>query len=263
MSRVCGAEHCEYPTPSSAFICKNCLHQLRRDLGDVPALIEDLHTTLSRQDVLGAGSGRRAAESGLPWKEPASDALWVLADTVTSAAREFQDPDATPFPDAPIAAARWLLANSTHVAGHPESGRVVGELRSAVANAYEVIDRPPDLLLAGQCGVNGCEEYLYAHPEAKRLKCRACDTEHEVEERRAWMVNYAAEMQLPAVTCLAWVRLLMGKSIPRGTWDGWVYKSGRLEPTARDHVGVALYRFGDVRDLAAEWVARPRKGQAA
>jgi hypothetical protein len=263
-------------------ICKICLQSVRRDLGDIPALIDDLHTTLSRQDAVGASSGRRASESSLPWKETASEALWVLVSTVTTWAREFQDRNASPFPDAPVAAARWLLANSSHVASREQAGQMVDEIASAVAKAYEVIDRPPELLIAGQCGHQGCEEYLYARPDSKTTTCRACETEHEVVERRVWMVNYAAELHLPAAECLAWVRLLMGKAIPRGTWDSWLAR-GREEERRRgdpeerdkerkftgllaiaiDHAGRPLYRFGDVRDLAADWVARPRKGAAA
>lgn len=259
---TCTSPSCEYPTGQDTFICKNCLQALRRDLGDVPALIDDLHTTLSRQDVVGAFSGRRASETSLPWKETASEALWVLIDTVMTWTRELQDTDAAPFPDAPVAAARWLLTNSSHIASREQAGQLVDELGSAVAKAYEAIDRPPELLIAGQCGRNGCAEYLYARPDSKTTNCRGCDTEHQVDERRAWMVNYAAEMQLPAHLCLAWVRLLMGKTIPRGTWDSWVTRH-RIESSSRDHVGNALYRFGDVRDLAADWVARPRKEKAA
>jgi hypothetical protein len=262
MSNTCSSPSCEYPTSGDTFICKNCLQALRRDLGDVPALIDDLHVTLTRQDVVGASSGRRASETSLPWKETASEALWVLITTVLTWVREFQDPDAAPFPDAPLAAARWLLNNTAHIATRTQAGQLVDEIASAVAKAYEVIDRPPELLVAGQCGHRGCEEYLYARPGARTTKCRACDTEHEVAERRAWMVTYASEMHLPAVLCLSWVRTLMGKTIPRGTWDSWVARE-RIAAANHDHVGVPLYRFGDVRDLAADWVARPRKQKVA
>ena len=266
----CSAPSCEYPTQQDSFVCKICIQALSRDLGDIPALIEDLHITLTRQDVLGAGSGRRAAETSLPWKDAASEALWVLTNVVMSWTRELQDPDSAPFPDAPIAGARWLLSNVQHAASRDFAGQLVDEIASAVARAYEVIDRPPDLLLAGQCGNDGCEEYLYARPDAKTTTCRACEMVHEVEERRQWLVAYASEMQLPAATCLSWVRLLMGKTIPRGTWDRWVHygrnpQAGRrgLAVAALDHAGQPLYRFGDVRDLAADWVARPRKEAVA
>lgn len=260
-----------YPAGNGQFICRNCLDALRRDLASIPALIDDLHITLTRQDVVGASSGRRASETSLPWKETASEALWVLTQTVLTWVREFQDPDAPPFPDAPAAAARWLLDHSSHVATRKQAGEVVDEISSAVAKAYEAIDRPPDRLLAGQCSAatadGECEEFLYAHVDgdgnAVRItKCRACGTEHQTEDRRARMVAYAAEMQLPAFQALTWVRLLMGKSIPRGTWDGWVARA-RIAASSHDHVGVPLYRFGDVRDLAADWVARPRKDKVA
>lgn len=267
----CSTPSCEYPTSADNFICKNCQQALRRDLGDIPALIDDLHTTLSRQDAIGSSSGRRASESSLPWKEPASEALWVLIDTVTTWTREFQDPNAVPFPDAPVAAARWLLSNAGHIVTREQAGQLVDEVSSAVAKAYEVIDRPPDRLLAGQCSADTddgeCPEFLYAHldssGEAVRItKCRACGTEHRTEERRARMVAYAAEMQLPAYMALKWTLTLMGKAIPRGTWNAWVAR-GRIAAITHDHVGVPLYRFGDVRDLAADWVARPRKDTAA
>jgi hypothetical protein len=271
MSRDCNAPGCApYPAPQGAFICKNCQQALKRDLGDIPALIDDLHTTLSRQDAVGASSGRRASESSLPWKEAAAEALWVLVHTVTSAVREFHDAD-VPFPDAPAAGARWLLLNASYVATHPESGRVVGEISSAVGKGYEAIDRPPDRLLAGQCSADTekgeCTEFLYAQLDSdgnavRITQCRACGTEHRTEDRRARMVAYASEMQLPAFMALKWTLLLMGKAIPRGTWDGWVAR-GRVAAIAHDHVGNPLYRFGDVRDLAADWVARPRKDKAA
>lgn len=270
MSNLCASPSCEYPTGQDAFVCKICVQQLSRDLGDVPALIDDLHITLSRQDVLGAGSGRRAAETGLPWKDAASEALWVLINTVLSWTRELQDPDAAPFPDAPIKAARWLLNNARHASTHPDAGKLVDEIAAAVGQAYTVIDRPPDLLLAGQCGVDGCEEYLYARPDAQATTCRACEHLHQVEERRALLMAYASEMQLPASLCLSWIKLLMGKTIPRGTWDRWVHygrnpQEGRrgVGAAAVDHSGNPLYRFGDVRDMAADWVARPRKDKVA
>jgi hypothetical protein len=261
MTSTCTSPHCEYPTPEGAFICKICVQQLRRDLGGVPALIEDLHTTLSRQDKLGASGGRRGGETALPFKPTASEALWVLINTVVVWARSL---DTQPVPDAPAAAARWLLLNVNTAAAHPDAGQLVDEIASAVQKAYDVIDRPPDLLLAGQCGDEGCDEYLYANPDATYATCRGCGAEHSVEERRAWMVTAASHLSLPAVTCLSWVKQLMGKQIPRGTWDSWVAR-GRIAVHERDHAGNALYRFGDVRDLAAEWVARPRstKGTAA
>lgn len=266
---VCSSPHCEYPTMSDSFICKICQQQLSRDLGDIPALIDDLNTTLARMDKLGSSGGRRGGESALPFKSPASEALYVIQHTVTGWVRVLHEDTGRhnhliPGTDGfTVVGARWLLRYAHSIAMHPAAGEAVDEIASAVKKAYEVIDRAPDLLLAGQCGHEGCVEFLYAKPESQWVTCRGCGAEHSVDERRAWMTAGASDLHLPAVMCLSWVKLLMGKTIPRGTWDGWVYKSGRIAAASADHLGTPLYRFGDVQIAAAEWVARPRKGQAA
>ncbi len=269
---VCSTPSCDYPTPPSAFVCKICVQAVTRDLASIPALIDDLHTTMTRQDRLGASGGRRGAETALPWKPTAAEALWVLSSTILEWVRGYQDPDAAPFPDAPKVAAYWLLKHLPGVVTRPDAGQMVDEIAAAAAAAYVAIDRAPDKLLAGLCNADldeggQCEDYLYASVDgdgraARIARCRSCGAEHSFDERRAWMLGAAAELHLPANTALAWVRLLMGKSIPRGTWDSWVAR-GQVAAAERDHVGNPLYRFGDVRDRAAEWVARPRKGHAA
>lgn len=269
---TCFTPSCDYPTQESACVCKICVQTISRDLASIPALIDDLHTTMTRQDRLGSSGGRRGAETALPWKPTAAEALWVLASTVLEWTRGYQDPDAAPFPDAPKVAAVWLLRNLRGIVTRPDAGGMVDEIAAAVQAAYVAIDRAPDRLLAGRCNADiedggSCEDYLYVYVDtegraARIARCRSCGAEHSFEERRAWMLGAAAELQLPAHMALAWVRLLMGKSIPRGTWDSWVAR-GQIAAAARDHVGNALYRFGDVRDRAAEWVARPRKEKAA
>lgn len=273
---TCASPYCEYPTSEGCFVCKICVQQLRRDLGDIPALLDDLNTTLSRQDRLGASGGRRGGETALAWKPPASEALFLLTNVVTTWCRlmvehygldvpnvlTLANAGVTLPPSTAHGAARWLMRHVQSLSMHSAAGEAVDELASAVKVAYDVIDRPPDMLLAGQCDTEGCEEYLYVKPEATRVTCRGCGTEDSVDERRAWMMTYAADMSLPPLMCLSWIKLLMGKQIPRGTWDSWVSRK-RISAHDRDHVGNPLYRFGDVRDLAADWVAKPRKEAVA
>jgi hypothetical protein len=262
---ICGTPRCDYPRPADQFICRNCELLLKRDLGDIPALIEDLNTTLSRQDKLGASAGGKGAESAVPFKAPAADVLYLLAHTTTGWVRVLAEDTRQvihTLPLNPVQCARWLLVHVRSLCLHEAGGEAVDEIAYAVAEAYRVIDRPPDLLLAGQCDWQGCQEFLYATPQASVVQCRACEHEHAVEERRAWMMEYASDLNLPAILALGWIKLLMGKRIPRGTWDSWVSR-GRIAAAERDHVGSALYRFGDVRDLAADWVARPRKEAVA
>lgn len=48
---LCTTPGCSRPSPD-AFVCTGCADALRRDLGDMPALLADLEVTLTRQDVL-------------------------------------------------------------------------------------------------------------------------------------------------------------------------------------------------------------------
>lgn len=261
----CSAPHCGRPTPRQQFVCKGCVEALERDLAGVPALIDELHTTLARLDSLAPG-GQLGDNGALLHKPRAGEAMWVLNNAITTWTRLFAEhykvrtnevfARAAAGVTAPTwitsAAAKWLLRRVRSVAMHPAAGEAVDEIGSAVELAYAVIDRPPDLLPAGQCGYLGCPAILYAEPDARMITCRVCGSDHEADVRRGWMLESSEEQRLTATAALLWVKLLEGKRIPSGTWRSWLSR-GRIAHVDVDHVGHRLYRFGDVRDLAREW----------
>lgn len=264
--RTCDAPSCDYPAFESQFICKVCFQQLRNDLGDLPTLLNEINTTMAKLDKLGVPGGRKSAETPLPFKPGAGDAYWEVSNTVTTWTRILIEHYHLDMPlsirqaselvtatnSTAHAAAWWLRKNLRSLSMHPWAGRAVDEFAAAVALAYQAIDRPPELLCAGQCGNDGCEEYLYVHPDAKVVTCRACESRHNVVQRHAWMVEYASDLSLSPGMCLSWVKLLMGWTIPPGTWRSWLSR-GQLQPNDHDHVGRPTFRFGDVRDRAIEW----------
>ena len=72
---------------SEAFLCGACTSQLKATLESVPALVDELDTTITRQAVLGEKGGPRAAEKPLPFNAQASEAAWVLRNTLSTWAR--------------------------------------------------------------------------------------------------------------------------------------------------------------------------------
>lgn len=280
----CSVPRCGQEIPRDRFVCSDCVRVLRQDLVSVPALVDDLLTTISRQDVLGASGGRRAAETALSWKEHASEALWDLNNTITTWTRdvlelrglssEIVDRSVDMQPThhrVTISAARWLLANVESLAMQPDVGEAVDEIGAAVQRAYRAIDRPAEKLLAGQCLANDCPAYLYADPNAETVECPKCGAEHDMAERHAWMSAQAVEYRLPAAEAYGWVKMLLGKQLPESTWRRWLTQpvigdDPRLPHDDLDHVGRKLYRWGDVADLVRAWVAQPKqskKGAAA
>jgi hypothetical protein len=155
-----------------------------------------------------------------------------------------------------------LAANLDALTRQPQAGQALDEIGDAVGRAYRAIDRPAARLLAGMCntpvGFAVCHAMLYAKPGDLETKCVNCGALHNVPERRMWMVNAAAELQVTHGVAMGWVVLLMAKRIPAPTWRSWVHR-GRVTPVGmRD--GRPLYRFGDIRDLAMSHAARePRR----
>jgi len=268
---LCSTPGCGQPTPKQQFVCKSCVETLERDLAGVPALIDELHTTLTRSDSF-APSGQLGDSGALLHKPRAGEALWVLTNVVTTWTRVFTEHYAirttevfaravegvTAPASVTVAAARWLLRHVASVAMHPAAGEAVDEIGAAVELAYAVIDRPPDLRPAGVCGHLGCDAHLYAEQDALTITCHKCGSDHDAAERLTWMQESAAEEWLLASVALSWVKLLDGKAIPSGTWRSWLSR-GQIAHVDTDHCGRPLYRFGDVLGLARAWVPRRKR----
>jgi hypothetical protein len=254
MSTCTTPGHEDRHRPEHAFICGGCSRGLEEDLASVAALMDELTITIIRLDRIGGDGGRRSAETGLPFKEGASESLEILTNTLTAAADDLSGHLGMQFPLNP---ARWLWANRDGLAGFDQAGRLVDEIRHAVSQAYRAIDRPPELLLSGMCTTEGCVDALYAKPGDRMVRCRVCGADHDVVERRERMVAAAAVLNVSKTVALSWVSLLMDRSIPDGTWRQWRSR-GRLHVHALTVEGSELFRFGDVRDLAITWMSRKK-----
>jgi hypothetical protein len=271
MTNVCAVPRCGQDIPNAYFVCSDCKRVLRQDLSSVPALVEDLLTTITRQDVLGASGGRRAAETAIPWKDHATRVLWDLNSAMTGWVRVLLEQNnlssevvdraydgQSTHHRVTSSASRWLLAHIDSLTLHEAAGEAIDEIGDAVQRAYHAIDRPAEKLPAGQCMVNDCQAYLYAEPQAETVDCPKCGITHDMEERHAWMSEAAREHRVTATEALGWVHMLLKKPMPDGTWRRWL-ADGRIHHDDMDHLGHKLYRWGDVVEVVRDWIARPRK----
>ncbi|MGW3992381.1 hypothetical protein ACWEF6_02725 [Amycolatopsis sp. NPDC004772] len=256
MSTCTTPGHEDRHRPEHQWICNKCVRQLADDLAAATDLWDDLTVTLTRQDEIG-GDGRGSSEPALPFKPSAGEAMWVLAQSLGSVASDLSLALGMQFPLNPV---RWLAANTDKLAGSAEAGRLVDEIRSAVRLARATIDRPPELVFAGRCPADTedgqCPGMLYARPTDDVVACGECGAQHEVRARRQRMLDAAAVLDVSKAKALVWIRVLMDREIPDGTWRQW--RSNRKLHVSRVVEGQELFRFGDVRDLAVGWVARKR-----
>lgn len=256
--------------PTHDMLCAGCLGELVAALRELVddgqggrGLLAELGITLTRQHVVGGGAGVSvpAAEQPLPYHETASEIGWVLANTISTWARDVaeQNPHLHPPVGSTAAAVAWLTGLPRLLAAHPAADEMWDEVTHVVARVRRVVDRPPERIYAGPCGAgDACADHLYAYPGQSIARCATCGAEHDVAERREWMIRYAADLRVTATVALGWARLLLDKTIPRGTWDSWTSRR-RLLAHGTDARGHPVYRFGDVRDLALAHVSNRRR----
>lgn len=253
--------HHDHPRRGDRWVCDTCVTHLTNDLSSISALWVELEVTLTRQDVMGGDGGAPSAEVPLLFKESASDARWVLINTIGTWGRLLADHLGV---QPPIRPAKWLRLHVHELSTHPAAGEAVDEIASMVRLATSVIDRPREKLFAGACGSEDCDTVLWAKPGDDRVRCRECDAVFDVQDRREHMLIAASVLSVTRTEGASWISLLMDKRVPEPTWQAWVSR-GKLHQVGSklDSRGKmrATYRFGDMQDLAINWMAR--KGKAA
>jgi hypothetical protein len=264
---------CSSPTGDDAYLCKIYTDDLTRELHTVPALVQELEVTVTRQARITAEKhGGRSAERPLPWNEHAATAASDLSTTINAWAldtsrlgEDERDPLAEHRYTDTAAVAAWLARNLRTLRQHEEAGQAHDELTNAIREARRAVDRPLDQEVYGQCLAEleddtTCREYLYAAPGRATITCRGCGSQHDAAKRRAWMFLHVRDMIgtiREVVACLTLggvktsedkVRLMAARC--------------RFFPAGQDSTGRPLYRVSEVL-TAIEDRYKHRKAQAA
>lgn len=186
-----------------AFLGKRCAERLERALGDLPALIEDLDVTLTRQSVIGAhGDGGKPAKKDaqpLSINLAAADVAHDLRHTLVSAVRHLTEARGiVDLPaDNPTSMAHWLLKHHDSIHLDPAGPDIADAIHAVTSRIWQVVDLPTT---RGRFKVGMCPELdtegipcpgeVWAYLPAEdlgvisTLRCRKCFTEYEP---RHWM----------------------------------------------------------------------------
>jgi DNA-directed RNA polymerase subunit RPC12/RpoP len=160
-------------------------------VGDVPAIVEDLDITLSRQARIGGGGkvGKGGAHEKTPihvgvmraaddlantlitWARDISGETWWPTEDRLMVARAKAQPFVGPFhdqcrhrscermrvcwvepaPSVVLQAAHLLLSEIPSIRKHPAASEILDEITDAVRQARHVVDRPADRQFLGPC----------------------------------------------------------------------------------------------------------------
>lgn len=239
----------------------------------VPLLEHELDALTDRRDLIRAAGGKAEHQKD----QPLVDALAARLDVVIDDTRQRLNYLTGP---------RWVITAShrtlvgvlldppvlEQLHRHPDAGRLLADLRRSHADLLTVTDSPPPRLYLGPCkadplrkGVE-CIEEIYAldHSDqgkghlcdqCRSVRCPTCGTEHDVAQRRGWLREAMDDRLATAGDIARGLATTTGVPVTLDQIKGWVNR-GRLNRHGTDKAGSALYRVGDVIDLATEAAAR-------
>ena len=175
-----------------AFLCQQDTTKLRGTLEYAAWIAGELDVTLARQARFGERNGGKSADKPLPYDVRASEAAWVLRNTLTTWCRVMidelgQDMPKTATPgesdgltgaprygranqDVTTAeAALWLSQRIGVLRTHPAAGEAADEIGQAVAQARRAIDQPANRarIPIGPCPEPQCPGHLTAYIPAQ------------------------------------------------------------------------------------------------
>ncbi len=250
--------YCHKPQTDAAALCHPCTEELGRLLNGARALADELKINMAKLDRTGTKTSSAPFRRPLPISLPAAEVLWDLASTITTWERSIQL-----MADLPAALKPWrtsdrndtiafVVATLPTVRRHEFAGQMLVDLRVLWGRGLAVIDLPPATVFLGSCETPGatetCHTALYAQVGASVLSCPSCGAQHDVSERRDWLLTSMEELTVTASTARR-LAVYLGVTLSAATISDWKRKEW-LTPLSGGLEGDPdLYRFGDLLAL--------------
>lgn len=250
MSCTCGK-----PTRDQRTLCDDCIEQLARSLGNVPAVIAELDITLSRQRRF-TDEHSNSDGDALPYNLAASRARTRLTDALSSVATRLSvtlhhAQPANLTGDNLAALSAYLLRQLNQLVTQPWAADALNITR-VVDHCINVIDRPPARIYAGPCDT--CGHDLYARSGKRDVTCYDCGLVYDLAARREWLLS-VVEDQLATAVEIARALTTLELPVTAERIRQWKHRE-RIEARARDRLGRPLYRVGDIIELVVEHAQR-------
>lgn len=260
MTTYCSEPDCGRPA-SSTTLCAQHSDELEELLLQVDWVIDQLRVALARQENFKATRGGSSGETPIAWNDRASRAARAYVDVVTTWQGRVADHIGIPvrYPN-PLAAATWLLVARPRLNAYVDAGKMLVALSAAHDTALDVINRPADGWYAGVCSAtrpddSDCPRDLYADDESGVIVCSLCGARHDIQSRRAALLEYAMDHLATATeiarAVVVWSDYARGENrlVKRiSTWEerGRIHSRGVATISGRQR---RVYRLGDVVDL--------------
>jgi hypothetical protein len=253
---------CTAETPDGYTICWDHTTPLQQHLAELNPTIQELRTTMARQDV-GAptvGSGSTTAQPALNLE--ALEAYEQLRAVLIGWAVQLQG-RAFYWIATTEEAGTYLYANLDLVRRQDWAADLATELAQAVRGAVQATDRAADKISLGRCTtiIEGetCPDMLTAIQGQTHARCRTCGNTVDILEHQYQRIQHAGHVRAPLGKLVRALRIsghLPGVSLKQV--ENWVARR-RLGPVIPFK---SLYTAADIMD-AYEAVQEYKAGMAA
>lgn len=279
---VCEAE------AGGAFLCKPCLNQLERDIGDMTSLMHEVSVVATKQAKVYRAARRAEPDTeaadldeeyawrlarirphlrskdgritlpstALPIDLDARELLYDINDTLLAAACDL---GADEISSRDVVA--WLLAHINDVRFNEDAARLYDEITYIHRRAEHAVDRSASRIYAGPCHAaladgTQCDRDLYLKLGAEEIRCdghrgdeTGCGTVHVYADREEWLRDHLEGALVTVDDMLAALPRLFPKlTVPRRGSINGWITNGRLVAHG-NHYGEPTFVGGELLDL--------------
>lgn len=169
----------------STGLCAQCQQSFLDILADIPHQLTAMNASIMKQAVTGGQGGKPTNDDDRPTPinfgaaEAQRDLMMQLAVTCRRIRHCLPEGTLPSHKSIP----KWMAGLMPRIVQHPESVDWYAGILAAYERAVRVIDLPAERVRVGTCP--GCHQALYTTADKETVKCRDCDTSHDVRELQA------------------------------------------------------------------------------
>lgn len=224
---------CEYcgAQTTDAYLCKNHTNRLRNVLYDIAEAWQDSDITYARQDKhatqrtgsTGGGSKHTQMAYNINCAEVRREANAVVRMWAIEVGRGLMPG----WIQGTRPQCRWLAPQVQKIAGMDFAGQMLRELEDELKSINRSVDRPPDCIVVGQCGV--CGQDLTAPLRTDSVVCPHCEVVVDVRTQKEAKIKAAMDDHYLPHELAGLVPMVFQMRITEKTIERWI-RQRRLEP---------------------------------
>lgn len=260
---------CDNPA-DGFYMCAPCAHSTQKNLNDLKTwILDDLLIVITKQTKIADKHGSRSTNiTPLPYNDQASKLNTQTINLMREIDKHINPNNQV---EHPRKLAHHLEVNIKAIRLNATATTLAGELNDLTLQIKQTIDRPPTKWYAGKCLTPNnrdeeCEAEIYASFATGIVTCPKCKTQHDIVQRRKYLIETAKTMNVTAIEAARaiqlWTDIEVGSTKKlHDRIRQWATRGRLME---RGHILEQnnirpIYQLGEILDLITEQLTKSQK----